>query len=173
MTEQLWKEFNQELLGFINSKVSTKELAEDILQEVFIKIHQNVNTIRDDQKISSWIYQITRNTIIDYYRKRKLNTTELNIESNLVDEGEASASNISNCLKPFIHRLPEKYKEVLLETTYQNVSQKDFAEKHNLSYSAAKSRVQRARRELKAFFIDCCAVESDQYGNVISSNCNC
>ena len=57
------------LLNFIKTKVSNDHDAEDILQEVFRKIYINLDKVNDDNKLTSWMYQITRNVIIDYYRK--------------------------------------------------------------------------------------------------------
>jgi len=78
MTSELWSRFNKQLLVFIKSKVQDKDQAEDILQNVFIKIHSNIDKTEDFQKIESWIYQITRNTIIDYYKQYKMPIDSLN-----------------------------------------------------------------------------------------------
>lgn len=176
MTKDIWKEFNQELLGFIKKRVHNSENAEDILQEVFIKIHKNVNSLKDNKKVASWVYQITRNAIIDFYRKKKDDSTRNEFENILPEELDNSTMDFTKCLKPFILQLPEKDKDILLKTTFENISQKDYSLNNNLSYSAAKSRVQRARKELNKMFVECCNVESNKYGNIISSdseNCNC
>jgi len=176
MTEDVWKEFNKELLGFIKARVNNVENAEDILQEVFIKIHQNTNSLHDHKKIASWVYQITRNTIIDYYRKKKINTSESENFTELPEEMDESTRDFTKCIKPFILKLPYKYQDILLKTTYGNVSQKDYSLINNISYSAAKSRIQRARKQLNNMFVSCCNIESDLYGNILSSknkNCDC
>ena len=66
---ELYKQYYSKLLAFINSKVQNKHDAQDILSEVFIKIYKNIDKLDSDEKITSWIYTITRNTIIDFYRK--------------------------------------------------------------------------------------------------------
>lgn len=176
MTEHIWKEFHEQLLGFIKTKVNSSETAEDILQEVFMKIHKNIDKIHDNKKTTSWVYQITRNTIIDYYRKKKIDFQENKLTESLPEKVGQDSSDFTQCLKPFITKLPENDKAILLATTYGNISQKEYALKNNLSYSATKSRVQRARQKLKELFVSCCNIESDSYGNIISSdidNCNC
>ncbi|NPD86390.1 RNA polymerase sigma factor SigZ [Lentimicrobium sp. L6] len=176
MTEKIWNKFKEELLGFIISKVNDKDLAHDLLQEVFIKIHLKLSTISDKEKLTSWIYQITRNTIIDHYRKNKQFKEIKEIELK-VPEHEVNYNNdLLCCLKPFIEDLPEKYQDALLKTSYGTLSQKEYAKKQELSYSAAKSRIQRARKKLKDSFKKCCATESDKYGNVFQldkRNCDC
>ena len=176
MTGDIWKEFNKELLGFIKARVNNSENAEDILQEVFIKIHKNVSSIQEGKKTASWVYQITRNTIIDFYRKKKKDYTDYIFEKSLPEDIDYSTTDFIKCLKPFILQLPEKDKDILLKTTFENISQKQYALDNNLTYSTVKSRVQRARKQLKKMFVKCCNIEADKYGNIISSRkkeCDC
>jgi RNA polymerase sigma-70 factor (ECF subfamily) len=70
-TETIWKAFHQELFNFINKRVKDKDISKDILQDVFIKIHLKLKTLSDKDKLASWVYQITRNSILDYFRKQK------------------------------------------------------------------------------------------------------
>ena len=173
MTQQIWLDFNEQLLGFIKKRVKNEEVAKDILQEVFLKIHQNINKLKNDKKIANWIYQITRNTIIDYYRKKKQLTTGLPIEEILPEKIELQKSDFSNCISPFIKQLPDTDQDILNKIHFGNTSQKDYAKQQNLSYSATKSRIQRARGKLKALFIECCRdIEYDKYGNIISQTEN-
>ena len=64
----IYTQFHQSLLSFIRSKIRSKEDAEDILQNVFIRISNNVNKLSGEEKLQSWVFTITRNAIIDYYR---------------------------------------------------------------------------------------------------------
>ena len=176
MANNIWKEFSEELLAFINARVNNTEIAEDILQDVFVKIYENMHTLKRDEKLTSWVYQITRNTIIDHYRSRRIDTKAYELEVSLPIEMADSPFDFTKCLRYFITRLPYKYKDILLKTTYEHISQKAYAIENNLSYSAAKSRIQRARQKLKELFIEWCGVQADQYGNIISSNeqpCDC
>ncbi len=63
--------YHTSLLSFIRRRVDVADLAEDILQDVFIKAHSRLDTLAHADRVQSWIYQIARNTIIDYYRTRK------------------------------------------------------------------------------------------------------
>ena len=175
-TELIWTKFGDKLLGFIKARVSNSENAEDILQDVFIKIHERSNQLKDESKLTSWVYQITRNTIIDFHRKKKLPLSD-HVEKEIKVEFESKTNpQFVRCLMPFVQELPEKYREALEKTIYGDMSQKEYAKELNLSYSAVKSRVQRARQMVKELFVSCCAIKTDSYGNVISSNiddCNC
>ena len=91
MTENIWNQFKDELLRFIVSRVNDKDIAQDLLQIVFIKIHSKSDSLSDNDKLTSWLYQITRNTIIDYYQPKyeqivnKVKNKSYDALSNLVE----------------------------------------------------------------------------------------
>lgn len=165
-TESIWKAFHKELLGFIKKKVRDEDIANDLLQDIFIKIHLKLDTLSDKDKLTSWVYQITRNTILDLFKKSR-NSTVSTPELSELNEAETFNNEFGKCLKPFINRLPENYKEAILQTELGQLSQKEFAQNANISYSGAKSRVQRARQQLFEIFNQCCQVTADKYGNIL------
>jgi len=87
LTEQAWERFHTPLLQFIRRRVPDDEMAEDLLQDAFLKIHQQIETLKDTRKLESWVYQIARHAIIDYYRSKRatvsLETPEVSL---LADE---------------------------------------------------------------------------------------
>jgi RNA polymerase sigma-70 factor (ECF subfamily) len=169
-TETIWKAFHQELFNFINKRVKDKDISKDILQDVFIKIHLKLKTLSDKDKLASWVYQITRNSILDYFRKQK---PKVSLSDNLIELEEEKVFNaeLANCLKPMIEQLPDNYKEAILQTEMGVLSQKEYADKLGISYSGAKSRIQRARQQLHTLFNECCSIESDKYGNIMEHEC--
>lgn len=185
----IWNQFNKELLRFINSKVKNEDIANDILQEVFIKIHQNISKVKDKDKLVSWVYNITRNSINDYFRSNKksqLNNIALDeieefISDNSFEEkdklDEDTKLQISKCLIPFINQLNEESQFALKSTVISGVSQKDLANNLGISYSTLKSRVQRAKSNLFNMFVSCCNVHLDSRGNLMDfeskENCKC
>ncbi len=70
-TEHVWEAFHTPLQQFIRRRISDEATAEDVLQDVFLKIHQHMETLKDVKKLESWMYQITRNAIIDSYRSSR------------------------------------------------------------------------------------------------------
>jgi RNA polymerase sigma-70 factor (ECF subfamily) len=66
--KEIWEKFESRLRAFTMSKVNDKSVTDDIMQELFIRIHANIDRVKDETKIQSWIYQICRNLIIDHYR---------------------------------------------------------------------------------------------------------
>jgi len=115
-TIEIWEEFGDRLRRFVLKRVRDEHDAEDIIQDVFCKIHSNIADLRDETKLPSWVYQITRNTIIDYYRHRKA-TVELPATLEMIEEpvaGVDTTNEVALCLKPMIEHLPEKYRQALI-----------------------------------------------------------
>ncbi len=164
----IWNDLSQELSSFIIGKVKDEETSKDILQETFLKAHLNIHKLKDPSKLTSWIYQITRNNINDYFRNQRnilpIEKIELPIEE------EVSYQNLSKCINSKIEDLPDKYQEAMVLTTFKNLKQTELADYLGLSYSGTKSRVQRAKEKLKDLVIDCENIETDYNGKVIEHN---
>lgn len=169
-TEQIWTNLEDKLKSFIVSKIHNKDDAEDLLQEVFIKIHSNIEKVKDDTKIQSWIYQITRNLIIDYYRGKQKVTDSDSVLTE-IEEDIFPATQMEDALEDMIKMmdaLPPENCEALCLTELQGLSQIEYAQRIGISYSGAKSRVQRSRKLLKDMLMNCCHYEFDKYGTVLN-----
>jgi RNA polymerase sigma-70 factor (ECF subfamily) len=170
----IYKTFHSELLGYIKSKVRSREDAEDILQNVFIKISSNLNKLTEDVKLKNWIYTITRNAIIDYYRinanKKKVTINE-EINDNILEPEEDSnpTKGLDQCMASMIGLLPDDYRDIIIESEIKGVKQKDLADKYGIAYPSMRSKVQRGRERLKQLFYNCCHIETDKLGNVIEA----
>jgi RNA polymerase sigma-70 factor, ECF subfamily len=168
--EQVWDEFTAQLRRFISSRVRGEADVDDILQEVFIKIHRGLDQLGDHSKLHAWVYQITRNAIIDHYRR---GASEVEVPEELPDriaedeDPEGAEAEVATWLRPMAEDLPEKYREALLLTDIEGLTQKELAERLDISLSGAKSRVQRAREKLKDVLLECCHLEVDRLGRVI------
>lgn len=166
-TNVICHEYRDYLRRYIAKRVGNKEDVEDLLQDVFVIVQNNVSGIREQGAIKAWISQITRNQIVDYYRSRK--PTEL-LDDNIPDneaESENANREISICVRNMIKDLPAKYQQVIKLTTYQGLNQKQVAQQLGLSLSGAKSRVQRSRVLIKKMLQRCCQLEIDRVGNII------
>jgi RNA polymerase sigma-70 factor (ECF subfamily) len=163
----LWEQYNQRLGAFIRSRVGDDD-ADDILQEVFIRVHRHLCCQPDWEKPESWFYQIARNLIIDHYRKRREMAEvpeNLPAEPDLPEDDPQATLTLS--LTSLVNELPEPYRQALLATEYQELSQKELAESLGISLSGAKSRVQRAREKLRDMLLNCCHFEFDRRGRVV------
>lgn len=173
--ELIYTEFQKSLKDYIFSKVKNIHLTEDILQDVFLKINDNLVKLQDESKLKSWIFTIARNSIIDHFRKNKyhLDVDELEIPE---ETSENKSECYHKCLTPFINNLDEKYKDALLSTELGTLSQKEYAKQIGISYSGAKSRVQRAKLQIKESFVSCCMFKKDSAGNTYideKEECTC
>ncbi len=165
--ENIWDEFAVKLGQFIRARVTDPATAEDILQDVFVKIQGNLDHVQEPGKLQSWIYLIARNAIIDYYRTRK-QTTELPQSLPAeppADDGEMEG--LKAAFRRMIFNLPEPYREAIVLTELEGLTQKALAERLGISVSGAKSRVQRGRDQLKQMLLDCCRFEFDRRGGII------
>jgi RNA polymerase sigma-70 factor, ECF subfamily len=177
-TEQIWLNLSANLKSFILSKISDKAAAEDILQEVFIRMHLRIDTLKDHTKLKPWLYQITRNLIADYYRDHKKENHLIYIESE-TDDNNADLKLMEKAIQDMIKMmddLPAEYCEALCLTELEGLSQVVYAERIGIPYSSAKSRVQRSRKLLKEMLMKCCHYHFDKYGTVLSiapNNCCC
>lgn len=164
--EDVWNEMAAPLRKFILKRVNNEDDADDILQNVFMRIHSHLPGLDDATRLQSWAYQIARNAIIDFYRARKP-ILELDDYAPLDEQDE---DEIQDCMlksmQMFIAHLPNGYREAV-ELEAQGVPQKEIAAQLGLSLSGAKSRVQRGRGMVKELFNTCCEYQFDQYGKVI------
>jgi len=181
-TEDLWQLVHDGLRAFIAKRVNEQDHIDDILQDVFIRVHRQMNTVKDPRRIVSWIYQVTRNAIIDHYRKpgrereipaglsselEVFNEVSKNSEAAHRDESGESRSELAGCIRPMIDRLSQDYRDALTLVEIDGLTQQAAAKQMGLSLSGMKSRVQRGRRQLKQMLDDCCLIELDRRHAVV------
>ena len=169
----IYKQFHSDLLGYVKSKVRSREDAEDILQNVFIKISSNIDKLTEDVKLKSWIFTITRNAIIDYYRvnatKKKVAVPE-EIDENILESDDPDPTKgLDQCMNSMIRLLPEEYRDIIIDSEIKGIKQKDLADKYEMAYPSMRSRVQRGRERLKQLFYNCCHIETDKHGNILAA----
>ena len=167
-TEQVWDTFQIPIKHFILKYIHNEAIAEDILQDVFLKIHMHIETLNDEKKLQAWLYQVARHTIYDYYRSQKF-VQPLSETFDMPEEAtqEDAELQLLPCVKDMVDQLPVLYREALLLTEYQGLTQRELAEQLHLSFSGAKSRVQRAREKLKQKLLECCHFVLDRRGGII------
>ena len=148
--EQAWTTFHTPLLQFVRRRVTDEASAEDILQDVFLKVHTHIGTLSDTAKLQGWLYQLTRNAIIDHYRHTRI-TVDVPEELPAAVEADENdvVAQLTPAVKAMVVALPDIYREALRLTEYEGLTQKELAERLGISVSGAKSRVQRARQMLR------------------------
>lgn len=172
-TETVWDEFHHRLRQFILKRVPDEQCADDLLQDVFLRIHTHIGTLHDEEKLAAWLYQLTRNVIIDYYRTVRATIEIPDVSYEPENRLEDVVAELAPCIRAMIEGLPAIYRQALILTQYQGCSQQELAQYLHLSVPGAKSRVQRAREKLKALLLDCCSFEFDRLGHVIDYQPKC
>src|SRR5437868_6152307 len=110
--EGIWSEVASQLRSFIRSRVRNHETAEDILQDVFLKIHEKLPTVRASERLEAWVWRITRNAIADHFRKLRP-TEPLPDTAAVVSEVAADLPDLRPCVWQFVNRLEPGYREAL------------------------------------------------------------
>ena len=179
-TEEIWELLSGKLRSFFLQQISDQALADDLLQETFIRIHRGVDSLKDQERTSAWVFRIARNVLVDHFRRKNF-MEPLWHEPQISDEDQDETNmneQVGDWLRPMLSTLPENYREAVELFELQDVSQQDIADRLGLSLSGAKSRVQRGRQKLKDSLLQCCHFEFDRRGNIIdfeprSSSCAC
>ncbi len=154
------------LFLYVRKRINNLEDAEDLTQEIFYKLSKSNSDTIDDVK--SWVYTIAKNTITDYYRKRKVYTE--NIDENTFEEAYNDhnvVTELSSCISAYVKELPTEYRSIMTLSELKDISQKEIAKKLNMNYVTVRSKIQRGRKLLKNIFSDCCTINQGAKGSII------
>jgi RNA polymerase sigma-70 factor (ECF subfamily) len=175
-TREIWRQVHDGLRAFVARRVANEAEVEDILQEVFLRMHRKLDSLKDPRRIVSWLFQITRHAIIDHYRtpaRRRempaglpadLDATHPVSVPPVMDESADVGrfrTELAGCLRPMIERLPADYRQAVTFVELEGLTQQAAAKRLGLSVSGMKSRVQRGRRQLKDMLEACCEIQLD------------
>ncbi len=170
----LWRELGTRLRTFLASRAPAGVDADDLTQEVFVRIQQHLQEVRDAEKIEAWIFQIARNVLADSLRARqRREALSAQLEHDAPEDEAAEAyrdaeAKLSSCMGTLVDRLPEPYRTAIQLTEMQGLTHAEAARLAGVSLSGMKSRVQRGRERLKVILLDCCRVELDCRNAVIT-----
>jgi len=182
-TERLWRGFRKDLRGYLARRLPTSDDADDMLQDVFHRIHRSVDRLTEVENVEGWMYGIARRSVADFYRDRRRRAEQdasLPGPDEVADSAGASHVGVStflgphdvheevlSWLRPMIDDLPEMYAVPLRMADVEGRSQQEVADVLGLSLSGAKSRIQRARVLLGESLGRCCEVEFGAEGRAV------
>ena len=168
-TEAIWTSLSADLRRFIRRRVADDHLADDLLQESFVRVHRHIGTLQEADRLAAWVYQIARNVIHDHHRRATSSTVAL--ADDPVDEPDERLGCLRGraCgwLEEMVGQLPDGYREAVQLSEVEGLPQQEVAVRLGLSLSGAKSRIQRGRVMLKGVLERCCHFEFDRRGNVM------
>lgn len=164
-TKDIWTLYADDIKYFILSKVKDHAMADDLLQETFIKAHTKLNTIKDDNKVKSWLFTIARHTVLDYFRQREI-VYEMTDEDFIFEDQKIDHTEI-DCLRGIIKRLPKKYRDPLFLSAIKGMKQAQVSRQLHLPLATVKSQIQRGRKLIAQGFIDCCDFKVNDNGFLV------
>lgn len=139
-SEQIYKDYHEKVLHLIYGKINNYTLAEDLTSDVFLKVYSKLDTFDETKaSISTWIYRIAQNTVIDYFRTRKVYSEvpeEIAVESEIDDE--VLNNETLDALADALAELPERDRDLIILHYYHGLTLKEAAERIGMSYSNAK-----------------------------------
>ena len=169
-TEAIWAHLSSDLRRFIRRRVPDDHVADDLLQETFVRVHRHLGALQEADRLAAWVYQIARNVVRDHHRKAANPVVAL-ADTDPVDGAEDHLSQLrcrcAGWLDEMIRSLPEGYREAVQLAEIEGLPQQEVADRLGLSLSGAKSRIQRGRVMLKGVLEECCHFEIDGRGNVM------
>lgn len=167
-TDEIVRAFGGTLRRFIRRRVASEQDADDVLQETLAKVHVGLGSLEEEARLEAWLYQVARNAIADHHRSRA-RTPHATLPDDLgrEDPPEDVAAEVASWLAPMMEALDPEDREALRLADLEGITQRELAERLGLSLSGAKSRVQRARKRLRATLESCCRIEQDARGGVV------
>ncbi len=173
--QEMWQHIHSGLRSFIVKRVTNEAEADDMVQDVWLKMQRGLGGLKDQNRLLSWIYQIARHAIIDHYRapdrRREMPAglaADLEVyqssssrQTAAEDSGQLRTE-LAGCLRPMIEQLSEDYRQAVTLVDLEGLTQQEAATQLGLSLSGMKSRVQRGRRQLKRMLEACCTIELDR-----------
>ena len=167
-TADLWRRFAPALRRFLHRKVRDAALADDLLQEVFMRVHVHLARLRAPERVAPWLYRIARNLAVDHLRRRAVLADPVAETVVWLEDPEPSPEAVlAAWMMEQVSRFPAPYRDALMRVDAHGQRTVDVARVLGLSTPGVKSRVQRARRRLALATDRCCAVQRDRNGRVI------
>jgi RNA polymerase sigma-70 factor (ECF subfamily) len=169
--QHIWTELGARLRAFVGSRVGDGHAADDIVQDVLLKVQTQLGALPPEEKLPAWVFAVARNAVVDYYRARAVrdhaDIAGVDFAAGEDGAGRDAIAALAPCLARMADKLPEPYREAMKLVDFEGLSQQELAGRMDLSASGAKSRVQRARRQLREMIEDCCRIERDGRGNLV------
>jgi len=165
---EIHDQFYERVKKFILASVRDESVADDLVQDTFIRIQENLDSVRDPAKVSSWIFRIAHNLCQDHFRSRKKSSSHEEIHDGLVNLQETplqkkmEQGEMSQCVQDQLNLLPESLRGVLIFADVMEFSHQEIANILGLSVENVKVRLHRARKKFKEILEEKCTFEVDE-----------
>lgn len=163
----LWQDYASAIQAYLLKRVRDAQLAEELAQQVLLKLFDACCADRSILNLRSWMFQIAHHTMVDHYRHSARYADAPIPEWEAVEDRNSIWSEMATCVRPLLGLLPDKYAEPLRLSDLEGMPQLEIAKQLGLGLSATKSRIQRARKLLKEEILKCGVLELDANGRYI------
>lgn len=141
--EQIYKDYKDKVFAYIRNHVNSIVDAEDLCEDVFVKIFEKIDTYDENKsRLSTWIYSVTSNTVIDFYRTNHISSEipeDLSDERSSIEEDYLDQENLE-ALAGALLELPQEQMDIIVLRYYKGLTLQEVAEKMSLSYGITKLR---------------------------------
>lgn len=173
-TSRIWDECSGPLRAYLRRSLRDPADVDDVLQDVFLKIHRHAAGLGAEVHLPGWIFAVARNAVVDHQRRRR--GVELSSAAEPVTEEEPDRSThaeIAGTLRALLRELPEKYAQAVILVDLEGKPFREVAQLLGLSVSGAKSRAQRGRAMVREALLRCCHFVLDRYGTIVDAEHAC
>jgi RNA polymerase sigma-70 factor (ECF subfamily) len=164
-TQTIWNLHAEDVKHFILNKVKDVSVADDLLQDTFIKVHTKKDTLKDDTKLKAWLFSVARFTVMDYFRQHRI--LNVDFETAVYSEIEEKKHTEHDCLYGILKQLPKKYRDPLFLADIKGLKQAEVAKQLNKSLPTIKSQIQRARKLIAQGYMECCDLKMNSEGYLV------
>jgi len=166
-----WQDIERRLRPYVARRVASVADVDDILQEIFVRVHRGLSGLRDGESFGGWVYRVAQSAMADSARARARSVLVLvgetpDIPSQDAEGSDDLESELGACVALFVARLPAPYREAITLTELEGLTQKDAAEMLGVTLPAMKSRTLRGREKIRGMFEQCCRMSVDGRGRV-------
>jgi len=176
--EELVRKYETKVFAVASRMLSSGEDAKDATQEAFLKAYRSIRNFRGESKFSTWLYRITNNVCLDYLRRRNRYDISIDYDQGLDDSGftpveipsdiniedEVEGDEFKSLVHRAINKLPEQHRVMIVMRDIQDLSYMEISELSGLPEGTVKSRINRARKNLRDIFL--ATKELKEYINV-------
>jgi RNA polymerase sigma-70 factor, ECF subfamily len=171
MSRAPWQDVAAQLRPFLAHRVDASEV-DDVLHDVWLRVQRGLPGLRDEERFTSWLFQIARSAVAEHQRVRARHPltdepAQPDAAAEPTDDDREAARSLACCISLFVARLPSPYREAVTLVELEGLTVREAADMVGVSVSGMKSRVQRGRAQLRQMFDECCEIALDARGKVI------
>lgn len=151
--EQLYRDYHGKVYGYIRSKINSIQDAEDLAADVFLKIYEKIDSFDESKaSLSTWIYTITRNTLTDYFRTRKVfSEIPETLDDNTSVEDDICNAEMLEHLAKALESLDERERDIIILRFYSGKTLKEITAQMGISYAYGKVLQNKAFEKIRKF----------------------